>query len=144
MPRRSSLAYKSVSRVGVIVLSVRRIVVTGIVSLACVGCSARGGGPRGQMGIVGSNVRVFGGKRLLMVTDRANVQIDDKVAVQREAEAVWRVMRSEADSLGVDAGVVSITTAGGGGLVRVSEGVNVLFARDSTGGWRLLEPSAKN
>jgi hypothetical protein len=72
----------------------------------------------------------------LMFSYRTDISIDDKVALQREVDEIWPLVRPDVERAGLTAAVISANEGTtGDGLVKHNRGFNFVFEKAPDGTW---------
>jgi hypothetical protein len=89
-----------------------------------------------QIEVLGVRTLAFTkGPSALMFSYRTDISIDDKLALQREADEIWPLVRPDVERAGLTAAVISANEKATGGLVKNNRGFNFLFEKAPDGSW---------
>ena len=95
----------------------------------------------------GKQIKVLGIRKLafakgppaLMFSYQTDLSIEDKAALQREADEIWPVLRPDVEKAGLTAAVISANENPTGGVVKQNRGYNFVFEKSPDGRWSQLQ-----
>lgn len=78
------------------------------------------------------------GGRALMMKYLTDINIDDRLALRREADEIWADFKLEVERANVSTAILSANSLPGGGIIQRGRGYNFVFQKDASGAWRGL------
>jgi len=74
----------------------------------------------------------------LMLKYQTNLSLEDKPALQKEADEIWSSFRLDVDQAGLSTGIVSANEKPTGFIVTHSKGLNFVYTKSANGQWSRL------
>lgn len=79
----------------------------------------------------------------LVMNYLTDISIDDKVALRKEADEIWRVFQKDVENANLKAGVIRATHVEESGFVKSGKGYGFVFVKREDGKWHCLDDDKK-
>ena len=86
--------------------------------------------------ILGMGPMLFkSGERALMLKYQTDINLDDTVALRKEADSIWQSFRNDVEKADMKIGIIKACEVPKGTLIKANRSYNFVFKKDESGIW---------